>query len=327
MKKLHKLICAVLCISLFLSGCSFDNNLENQYDANQNLSIGVTDNMITLPIETMANTHAVIPFDSYVYSNVDGKYMASLLVNTNSKDIVQCSNPHKRIYPASMTKVMTAMIVADQINDGKLSLNDTVTITHDITFSDIDATGCGLKSGDVLTVDTLLHGLLIRSFNDCCIALAEKVAGSEEEFVEMMNQKALELGATNTHFENSHGLHSNNHYTTVYDLYLMFSEFTTYETLGNIDNLKSYVMRYNHIDGTPVEIECSPTNGFVGEYDLPDGLTMHGWKTGTTSQAGSCLIMEVSDEEDNMYIAVIANAKDKSTLYEEMVSMLENINE
>ncbi len=324
-----KIVAVLCCVAIMLTGCNIDvtNKLEYEYNPAEKINISMNSDMPTININSLANNYAVIPFDSYVYSDEEANYMACLLVDQTNKDVLQCANPHKRIYPASMTKIMTAMIVVDEINAGRLSLDETITLSHTILFDDPDAVGCGLRAGDSITVKELLYGLLIRSFNDCCVVLAERIAGSETAFCEMMNQKALEIGATNTNYANSHGLHLTNHYTTVYDLYLIFERFSTYDMLAEIDGIRSYIMKFYRSSGELVEIECSPTNGFMGEYALPEGLTMHGWKTGTTSQAGNCLIMEVTDTEDIAYIAIVANAIDKSTLYEEMTNILINITE
>ncbi len=327
MKKFKIYISILLCFSMFITGCSFQRDLNAAYNTDEQLSIGISDKMSTIKTNSMGNKFAVIPFDSYVYSDSNADYMASLLINISNNSVLQCSNPHKKIYPASMTKIMTAMIIADEIQAGRLSLDENITLSHTIIFDDPDAVSSGLIAGDTITVNELLHGLLIRSFNDCCIILAERIAGSESAFCDLMNAKAKALGATNTHFSNSHGLHLEDHYTTVYDLYIMFHEFTNYELLTNIDNVSTYMMKYTHADGTPVEIECAATNGFLGEYELPDGLALGGWKTGTTTEAGNCLILEVNDEEDNQYIAIIAKAVDKNTLYEDMTDILGTINE
>lgn len=324
-----KIVAAICCIAILLTGCDFNitNKLEYEYNTSEKINMSINADMPTIKISSLANNYAVIPFDGYVYSDEEANYMACLLVNQTEKEVLQCANPHKRIYPASMTKIMTAMIVVDEINAGRLSLNETITLSKSITFDDPDATGCGLRAGDSITVKELLYALLIRSFNDCCVVLAERIAGSEDAFCDMMNQKALEIGATNTHYANSHGLHLANHYTTIYDLYLIFQEFSTYDMLSEIDGMRSYTMKFYRSSGELVEVECSPTNGFMGEYALPEGLTMHGWKTGTTSQAGNCLIMGVTDSDNKEYIAVVANAIDKSALYEEMTNMLTNITE
>lgn len=329
MKKFLSIILCTILILTTLTGCSIDFNheLENSYDTSNNISVTVNDSMATITPASLGNKYAIIPYDSYVFSDEDGDYNSSLLVNQTSSEVISCSNPHKRIYPASMTKIMTAMIVAEEIEAGRISMDDVVTLTHNIELNDVDAVSAGLSTGDSITVHELLYSLLIRSFNDCCVVLAEEIAGSESAFVDMMNQKAFELGATNTHFANSNGLHSVDHYTTTYDLYLMFNEFSKYKLLAEIDGISTYTMRYHHANGEEVEVECSATNGYLGEYDLPSGLNLHSWKTGTTTEAGSCLIMSVSDEDKNTYIAIIAKAIDKDTLYESMTSMLEQINE
>ncbi|MGN0153756.1 MAG: D-alanyl-D-alanine carboxypeptidase family protein [Lachnospiraceae bacterium] len=310
----------ILSITL-LSGCSYNN-----YDTGQPLHIGST---VTLPIVRpagLASENVVIPYDAYVYDNSDFEYEAGLLINQTKNSVVCAVNPHKRIYPASMTKILTAIVVMDAIESGQISLNDTVVIQKKIEFNEDNVTALGLEPGDYITVNELLHGLLISSHNDCAIALARYVAGSVSNFVDLMNAKAAELGATNSHFVNPHGLHDNNHYTTPYDLYLIFKEFLTKDTLVQIDSNSTYVLTM-YRDSEKLEIELTSTNGFLSNsFEMPTGYHITGWKTGTTEKAGSCIILEfVNDETNEEYICLVSNAKDHETLYQNVEDMLKEI--
>ena len=319
-KIIHIGIIALLCCSL-LSGCSM-----NAYPKEQPLHVNTASNLPIVRPAGLASDNVVIPYDAYVYDDADFEYEAGLLINQTKKSVVCAVNPHKQIYPASMTKILTAVVVMDAVNSGQISLNDTVVIRKEIEFNEANVTALGLEPGDYITVNELLHGLLISSYNDCAIALARYVSGSVSDFVDLMNKKAQELGATNSHFVNPHGLHDNNHYTTPYDLYLIFKEFLKYDTLVQIDSSSSYVLKM-YKDSEKITTEITPTNAFLSNsVEMPTGYHITGWKTGTTEKAGSCIILEfVNDETNEEYICLVSNAKDHETLYQNVNDMLKQI--
>ena len=319
-KIIHIGIIALLCCSL-LSGCSM-----NAYPKEQPLHVNTASNLPIVRPAGLASNNVVIPYDAYVYDDADFEYEAGLLINQTKNSVVCAVNPHKQIYPASMTKILTAVVVMDAVNSGQISLNDTVVIRKEIEFNEANVTALGLEPGDYITVNELLHGLLISSYNDCAIALARYVSGSVSDFVDLMNKKAQELGATNSHFVNPHGLHDNNHYTTPYDLYLIYKEFLKYDTLVQIDSSSSYVLTM-YKDSEKITTELTPTNAFLSNsVEMPTGYHITGWKTGTTEKAGSCIILEfVNDETNEEYICLVSNAKDHETLYQNVNDMLKQI--
>ncbi len=319
-KIIHIGIIALLCCSL-LSGCSM-----NAYPKEQPLHVNTASNLPIVRPAGLASNNVVIPYDAYVYDDADFEFEAGLLINQTKNSVVCAVNPHKQIYPASMTKILTAVVVMDAVNSGQISLNDTVVIRKEIEFNEANVTALGLEPGDYITVNELLHGLLISSYNDCAIALARYVSGSVSDFVDLMNKKAQELGATNSHFVNPHGLHDNNHYTTPYDLYLIFKEFLKYDTLVQIDSSSSYVLTM-YKDSEKITTELTPTNAFLSNsVEMPTGYHITGWKTGTTEKAGSCIILEfVNDETNEEYICLVSNAKDHETLYQNVNDMLKQI--
>lgn len=304
-----------------LSGCAGET-----YNKSEPLHIG---NSVELPIvrpSGMADENVVIAYDEYLYDDADFEYESGLMINQTKNQVVSAVNPHKKIYPASMTKVLTAIVVMDAIESGQIGLNDTVVIKKEIEFNEDNVTSMGLEPGDYITVNELLHGLLISSFNDCAIVLARYVAGSVSDFVELMNTKAALLGATNSHFVNPHGLHDNNHYTTPYDLYLIFKEFLLRDELIKIDSNSTYVLTFYRED-EKIKLELKATNGFLSNsFEMPDGYHITGWKTGTTDRAGSCIILEfVDDETHDEYICLVSNAKDHESLYQNVGDMLKEI--
>ena len=298
----------------------------NAYPKEQPLHVNTASNLPIVRPAGLASDNVVIPYDAYVYDDADFEYEAGLLINQTKNSVVCAVNPHKQIYPASMTKILTAVVVMDAVNSGQISLNDTVVIRKEIEFNEANVTALGLEPGDYITVNELLHGLLISSYNDCAIALARYVSGSVSDFVDLMNKKAQELGATNSHFVNPHGLHDNNHYTTPYDLYLIFKEFLKYDTLVQIDSSSSYVLTM-YKDSEKITTELTPTNAFLSNsVEMPTGYHITGWKTGTTEKAGSCIILEfVNDETNEEYICLVSNAKDHETLYQNVNDMLKQI--
>lgn len=322
-KKRHKFMIVmviVFCISL-LSGCS-----KTSYNLDEPLHISSTVNLPIVRPSGLSNKYAVIPYDAYVYDDSAYEYEAGLLINQTKNSVVCAVNPHKRIYPASMTKILTAIIVMDAIENGQIAMTDTVVIRKEIQFNEDNVTALGLEPGDYITVNELMYGLLISSYNDCAVALARYVSGSVSKFVDLMNAKAAELGAANSHFVNPHGLHDNNHYTTPYDLYLIFNEFLSRDTLVKIDENTTYTLTF-YRESEKVQIELRPTNGFLSNsFEIPSGYHITGWKTGTTDKAGCCIILEfVNDETEEKYICLVSNAKDHEVLYEHVQDMLKEI--
>ena len=174
-----------------------------------------------------------------------------------------------------------------------------------------------------MTLEQALHLLLIYSANDVAVLIADNIGGSVEEFVNLMNQEAVAIGATNTHFMNPNGLTADDHYTTAYDMYLMFNEAMKYDKFSEIIRMSNYTTQYYTSSGDLREISVNNTNGYIsGKYEMPAGITVLGGKTGTTNAAGHCLIQLAADTSGNEYIAVIMRAEDTQTLYREMSEML-----
>lgn len=311
-----------ICSLTLLSGCS----TIHKYDVDEPLSISSSVNLPIVRPSGLATKNVVIPYDAYVFDTVNAEYEAGLLINETKQSVVCATNPHKRIYPASMTKVLTAIVVMEAIENHQIELSDTVVVGKSIEFNEDNVAVLGLKTGDYITIEELLHGLLISSYNDCAVLLARRISGSVSEFVELMNKKAIELGATNSHFVNPHGLHDNNHYTTPYDLYLIFKEFLTKDFLMKIDGTTTYDLTM-YRDSEKLTIPLIATNAFLSNsFEMPTGYSITGWKTGTTEKAGSCIILEfIRNETDERYICLVSNADNHDSLYQNVENMLKEI--
>ena len=239
----------------------------------------------------------------------------------DGKRIIYAKDENLQLAPASLTKVMTALVA---LKNAELDM--VLTASENVLITESGATLLGLKPGDKMTLDQALHALLMQSANDVAIMIAENIGGTEEEFCKMMNAEAKALGATNSCFLNPHGLTQEGHYSCAYDMYLIFQEVMDYSEFVQIINSDNYDTIYYDGEGNPKEYTCSTTNLFLrGDYSAPDGITVVGGKTGTTAAARNCLVLLSKDSSGNPYISVILNCSERQFLYQEMTGLLNQI--
>ena len=243
------------------------------------------------------------------------------LFDVDNKDVMYAQKIHEKAYPASITKIMTAILA---IKYGDMS--EVVTISQNAITLQEGSQRCGFMAGDMVTMDELFHGLLVYSGNDAANAIAENIGGSVENFVKMMNEEALSIGATNTNFVNAHGLHSDDQYTTVYDIYLMLNEALEYQYFVDVMQLGLYDLNFTRGDERLVRSFESTDRYLTGEVAAPMGALVLGGKTGTTSEAGACLAILSQNEYGEPYISIVLNAPTKAVLYQDMNQLLEQIN-
>ena len=316
-KKSFTGVCALaLCTCLCLGGCgqlTYDMPYHMDYDVSSFNVVSRQERRTTVPFAAGDVTEG---------TEVDmTRAEAAALFALDSLEVLYAKNIHERLYPASLTKVMTALVA---LENGKL--NQTLTATSAVNITESGAVLCGLKSGDTMTLDQALRILLVYSSNDVAMLIAENVGGSVERFVEMMNQEAVRLGATNTHFMNPHGLTESEHYTTVYDLYLIFNEAIKYETFNEIIHMSGYQTVYYDKNGKEKGFDKPTTNQFLkGEQQAPANVTVIGGKTGTTSAAGYCLMLFSRDANGSPFISIVLRAEGAAQLYSEMIDLLEEI--
>ena len=247
---------------------------------------------------------------------------SGVLLNLSDKKVLYAKGAYNKVYPASITKIMTAMLALKYGN-----MDDTVTISQENVTLESGSQVAGFQAGDQVTMDQLLHCLLVYSGNDAAAAIAEHVGGSTDGFVEMMNSYARELGCTGTHFTNPHGLQDENHYTTPYDIYLMLNEAFTYPEFTEITELPSYTVTYTGSDGTEKSTTLTATDHYLtGEATAPKDVTILGGKTGTTEVAGNCLAILTQNAYGKTFVSIVMGAATKELLYQEMNSLLQNIN-
>lgn len=238
--------------------------------------------------------------------------------NLTTGEVTYSQNMFGKMYPASTTKILTAYIIIRDCN-----MSDMVTVSANAVDQASDSSICNLREGDVISVKNLLYGQMLASGNDAAIALAEFHSGTVEAFVDEMNATAKNLGATNSHFVNPNGLPDEDHYTTIYDMYLIFKEAVQYEDFVSIIGNKEVTVNYLNKKGDAVEKTWSNTNRYIsGKYDAPEGFTILGGKTGTTNAAGYCLVLYSMNPEGDKIISIVFKADGRSNLYHLMSQML-----
>ncbi len=226
---------------------------------------------------------------------------AAILVEVSTGRILYEKNSTEKMWPASTTKIMTAILVIEKCN-----LDDIVIVTE-TAIGNIPSgyVTCDLQVGEEISVKDLLNALMIKSANDAAYVLAEHVGGSIDGFSDLMNQKARELGCTGTHFVNPNGIHDDRHYSTAYDLYLIAKYAMKNQTFREIVYQTEAVLpatnKYPNTDRT-----LQTTNALINPESTNYYRNAIGIKTGYTSQAGNCLVSEAS-RDGLEFIAVVLN--------------------
>lgn len=224
-------------------------------------------------------------------------------------------------YPASVTKLMTALIVLEHCE-----MSEEVVISKEVAeFTRGSVTE--LREGDVLTVQDLLSCMLVESANNAALSLAIYVAGSEAAFANMMNWEMDRLGGSGSHFVNASGLHNERHFATPYDMYRIYVECRKYPAFCELEGLEKTTYSYTDKDGESHTRTVESTNCFLfgtpeHRYECPDGVTILGSKTGTTPYAGYCMLMHVCTGEGMEYILGVFNAETEQKLYGKLIELM-----
>lgn len=312
----------LLSLCLFLGGCGFNeaSRMSNLYSFEERpITLDMADDGSGYA-QLFAENLCVIE-DEGAFPAGDVTSEAGALFDTTGNQVLYSKNSYERLYPASITKVMTALLAVKYGN-----LSDMVTMTEDAVITESGATLCGIKPGDTLSMEQLLYGLMLPSGNDAGAAIAVHMSGSIPAFANLMNEEAKRLGATGTHFVNPHGLSDEEHYTTAYDLYLIFNEALKYPEFRQVTGTVTYAADYVDKDGNPVSQTWKGSNQFMtGNRETPEGLTVFSGKTGTTQAAGYCLIMATKDTQDKEYISVVLKADSRPGLYDNMTNIIRKI--
>jgi D-alanyl-D-alanine carboxypeptidase (penicillin-binding protein 5/6) len=239
---------------------------------------------------------------------------SAVLMEASTGTVILEKNSHEQLPPASVTKIMTLLLIFDAISDGKIRLEDTVTTSA--YAASMGGSQVFLEEGETQTVDTMIKCISVASANDASVAMAEYIAGTEELFVEMMNARAAELGMEDTHFVNCCGLDADGHVTTAYDIALMSRELITkYPQIHNYSTIWMENITHTTRRGTE-EFGLTNTNKLIRQYPYATGL-----KTGSTSQAKYC-VSATAEKDGIELIAVIMAAPDPQGRFADATALL-----
>lgn len=316
----------LLAVSLMTCGCGEDISIDHPYDISASATNAQSEAVVefsgsSAEVHYFAEDLCVAPEEQTQSEAVTDEVVEAMGVFLPADGTISYQkNIYEKMYPASTTKIMTAYLALTKAN-----LDDTVTVSEHAADQASDSSVCGLKAGDQIKMSDLLYGLMLKSGNDAAVAIAEHVSGSEEAFADLMNETARSFGATNTHFVNPNGLHDEEHYTCVYDLYLIFSHAIELEGFMQLIQTTSYTAYYTDVNGAQTSQSWTNTNKYLnGEVSQPEGITVFGGKTGTTNAAGYCLVLLSNNENKEPVISIILKSDGRSDLYYVMNQLLSN---
>lgn len=324
MKKMCALVIALMILCLAVSGCSSSaRDLSGGMYYDGYIQDAVPGEFpIGEKIPGMAEGLCLIKDESRYDENLFQAGFAGLF-SEGSQEVVYAKSALEKMYPASMTKLMTALLVIENCDD--LTVKTKLTDPEIFQLED-GASVAYLFPNGTYTLSDLMYALFVPSGNDAANALAVHTAGSVSAFVDMMNERALELGMVNTHYTSAHGMHSPNHFTTVYDMYLLARECAKHEELEVYSTARSKTIVCIREDGTEYEQSYRSGNSYLLGYTVPpSGVTIIGAKTGTTKEAGNCLTLILTGSFGTNYIAVLGKCNGYEALYTQMNTLLEMI--
>ena len=320
-KQLIRLISAFLFAAgiLTLSACGVSPKLDNPYpmDAfSPDSAYGSEDGLRAAGFAAAL----CVPEQTEGTINAEGVTADSFaLFDVTDARILSQNNLFEKMYPASTTKILTCLLALEQGN-----LEDVVTVPEDSAITVSGSSMANLKPGDQIKLRDLLYGLMVPSGNDAAVAIAKHIGGSVSKFVDMMNERAASLGASHSHFMNPHGLPDENHYTTVYDMYLIFNAALQNPDFAKIASTKEYTAEVTSADGTVREVSWSNGNAYLsGRFSMPDGYSVTAGKTGHTNAAGFCLVLGEQNKEGKQFISIIMKAPAYEALYNSMTALIE----
>jgi D-alanyl-D-alanine carboxypeptidase (penicillin-binding protein 5/6) len=239
-------------------------------------------------------------------ANVQAK--AALLIDDSTGAVLYAKNVHDQLYPASLTKIMTCLLTLEAVEDGKLSMEQEITAPT-AAFKNLDADGstAGIQIGETMSVENLLYCMMVVSANEAANILAVTVGGSISDFVDMMNARAEELGCEDTHFQNPIGLQDSRHYTSAWDLYLITKEAMTHDIFMEICDTSDVFIPATNLSA---QRHLYTTNYLLSSYRALGykDSDAHGVKTGSTSDAGHCLVSTASKNGMD-FISVVMGAE------------------
>jgi D-alanyl-D-alanine carboxypeptidase (penicillin-binding protein 5/6) len=280
----------------------------------QPVTTSITENSENQPVTTsitQENTETVLTGSADVLNLTSA---SAILMEASTGQIIYEKNSNTSVAPASITKIMTLLLIFDAIEAGNIKLTDEVTVSE--YAASMGGSQVFLEAGEVQTVDTMIKCIAVASANDACVSMAEFIGGTEDAFVEKMNERAKGLGMENTHFVNCCGLDTEGHVSSAYDVAIMSRELITkYPQIHNYSTIWMDTITHTTRRGS-TEFGLTNTNKLIKQYQWATGL-----KTGSTSKAGCCLSATATKDGIDL-IAVVMTAPDSKTRFSEAISLL-----
>lgn len=309
-------------VAIFISGCGQKNEavLKDAYHTYETASLyGISESVSSADKEYFSEALCVSDGTNTGTESTDSQVAAGAgLFNLATGEVCYAQNIYDKLYPASTTKILTAHIALKYGN-----LDDYVTISENAVNQASDSSVCGLQAGDIIQLKDLLYGLMLRSGNDAAVAIAEHISGSVEEFAALMNEEAALMGAVTSNFVNPNGLPDDNHYSSVYDLYLIFQSAVKDQRFLDIIGTLSYTAAFTNANGETVERTWENTNYYINRKETaPEGIIVIGGKTGTTNAAGYCLVLLSYNSSNQPIVSIVLKADGRHNLYLLMNEML-----
>lgn len=266
-----------------------------------------------------------ILLNNYSYgANFNAESQSAILFNSNTGKILYEKNSYEKMYPASTTKIMTAILVLENC-----SLNDTATVSENSIKLPSGYVGASLQVDEILTINDLLHLLLVASANDAATVLAEHISGSVDNFANMMNLKANEIGCLNTHFVNANGIHDDNHYSTAYDLLLISNYAMKNDTFRQIVSSTSYTVpitnKYHErviYNSNKLLHQFNPKTNTenIYYYEFATGI-----KTGYTTVAKNCLVASAKKDDTEFILVILGSSENENDYSSQRYSDAKNL--
>jgi D-alanyl-D-alanine carboxypeptidase (penicillin-binding protein 5/6) len=265
-------------------------------------------------------TTCAVPQFVFAEKNPEGQSLgtaakSAILIDADSGNVLHEHNSHEQLPPASITKIMTMLLVLEAVDRGQISLNDRITISE--RAASMGGSQMYMEQGEQQTVETLLKGMAIGSANDACVACSEYVGGTEQIFVEMMNKRAKELGMKDTHFVNTNGLPVEDHYTSAYDIAIMSKELLKHKVASEWFRTWQTTVTVGLKGKKQTEFGLTNTNRLIKLYPGANGI-----KTGFTQEAGYCLSGSATKEGLTL-IAVVLGCETTQLRWGETIRLLD----
>lgn len=310
------LLSAIILFSFVIFHFLFKNNISDKYNTQKYISDLDSFNTSRLYAKAFASDISIYDGTDFDFDYLDA--YSGLLSPNSGSNLIYNKNAFSKMNPASTTKIMTALLAIKYAD-----LDALVEVGNEIIINEAGSSMAGLNIGDKIKLRDLIYGLMLPSGNDAANAIAVHVSGSIDAFVDLMNNEAKAIGATDTNFSNPSGLTDKMHYTSAYDLYLIFHEALKYPIFREVTATKDYIANYIDKDGNNISKAWANSNKYLSDsVKEPEGVIVFSGKTGTTKAAGSCLVIAALDNSDKEFISIILKADNRDELYENMTKLL-----